>query len=161
MSLFEENDYEYRDTFFLYLKDDQRPTVEQITNLFQQLGPKYEISNLKERDGYFGSVSVKSPQDSSAIDITFVTGEEVLEQIHNMMLDFRTMTLVGDDREKLEKFQQCNSRFDLFHFEFQGNAGGGAENQDFMDPGGLLLVMERLAALTGGVGIDPQSQTFL
>ena len=94
------------------------------------------------------------------MDIAFVTGDEVVEQIQNLILEFRTMTLTGDDREKLENFQQCTARFDVFHFEEQSNESGNSP-VEMIDPGGLLLVIEKLAALTGGVALDPQSQTLL
>lgn len=160
MSLFEDESYIYRDTFFVYLKGDDRPTTEAVADCFKKLGSKYDVGSIREVDGRFGSVTIKSPQDSSAMDIAFVTGEEVIEQIHNLMLEFRTMTLTGDDREKLEKFQQCNARFDVFHFEEQSNSNGSAPDE-MIDPGGLLLVIEKLATLTGGVALDPQSQTLL
>lgn len=160
MSLFEDDTYIYRDTFFVYLKDEDRPTAQAVADCFEKLGSKYEVGETREVDGRFGSVTVKSPQDSSAMDVAFVTGDEVVEQIHNLMLDFRTMTLTGDDREKLENFQQCNARFDVFHFEEQSNSAGNSPDE-MIDPGGLLLVIEKLAQLTGGVALDPQSQTLL
>ncbi len=160
MSLFEDESYIYRDTFFVYLNAEDRPTIEAVASCFEKLGSKYDVENIREVDGRFGSVTVKSPQDSSAMDIAFVTGEEVIEQIHNLMLEFRTMTLTGDDRDKLKKFQQCDARFDVFHFQEQATSEGGAPDE-IIDPGGLLLVIEKLAALTGGVALDPQSQTLL
>ena len=160
MSLFEDEAYIYRDTFFVYLKEENRPATQAAADCFAELGAKYEVGEIRELDGRFGSVTVKSPQDYSAMDIAFVTGEEVTEQIQDLMLEFRTMTLTGDDREKLENFQQCNARFDVFHFEEQSNVGGGGPDE-MIDPGGLLLVIEKLATLTGGVALDPQSQTLL
>jgi hypothetical protein len=160
MSLFEDDSYIYRDTFFIYIQDENRPTVAQVSDCFAQLGSKYEVVGMRERDGKFGSVTIKSPQDSSAMDITYVTGEEVHEQIGELMLEFRTMTLTGDDREKLTAFETCNARFDIFHFEQQsGSADAGPD--EMIDPGGLLLVIERLASLVGGVALDPQSHTIL
>ena len=160
MSLFEDEAYIYRDTFFVYLKDEARPTAQAVAECFEKLGSKYEVGEIREVDDRFGSVTVKSPQDSSAMDIAFVAGDEVVEQIHNLMLEFRTMTLTGDDREKLENFRQCTARFDVFHFEEQSSSGGNSPDE-MIDPGGLLLVIEKLAKLTGGVALDPQSQTLL
>ncbi len=160
MSLFEDDAYLYRDTFFVYFKDENRPTTQAVAECFEKLGAKYDVGEIREIDGRFGSVTVKSPQDYSAMDIAFVTGDEVTEQIQNLILEFRTMTLTGDDREKLESFQQCTARFDVFHFEEQSNESGNSP-VEMIDPGGLLLVIEKLAALTGGVALDPQSQTLL
>ena len=74
------------------------------------------------------------------------------------MNDFRTITLSGDDHKKLKMLDGCNSRFDIYHFEQQSPEGGAEE---MLDPGGLLLVMERLAEVCKGVGLDPQSKTLL
>lgn len=160
MSLFEDESYIYRDTFFVYLKDEDRPSAKAVADCFEKLGAKYDVGEIREVEGRFGSVTIRSPQDSSAMDIAFVKGDEVIEQIHNLMLDFRTMTLTGDDREKLENFQHCTARFDVFHFEEQSSTSGGSP-VEMIDPGGLLLVLEKLAKLTGGVALDPQSQTLL
>ena len=92
------------------------------------------------------------------MDVTYVEGEEVTEQISEMMNEFKLMTLTGDDRKKLEIFQNCDARFDVFHFEQISEA---LEEDEILDPGGLLLVMARLAELCGGVSLDPQSQTLL
>ena len=73
------------------------------------------------------------------------------------MREFRTITLSGDDHKKLKDLSECNARFDIFHFE-QTPDDAGAEAM--LDPGGLLLVMERLASVSQGVGLDPQSKTL-
>ncbi len=157
MSLFEDDKYEYRDTFFIHFKNDDRPTGSEVKACIESLGEKYEFSNLKETDGKFESVTIRSPHDSSAMDIAFVQGQEVLEQVADLMKDFRTITLSGDDHKKLKKLDECDARFDIFHFEFKSNGG----EIEMLDPGGLLLVMERLAAACQGVGLDPQSKTLL
>ncbi len=92
------------------------------------------------------------------MDITFVFGAEVQEQVADLMKDFRTITLSGDDHQKLKKLDSCNARFDIFHFEHKSD---GPPGEEMLDPGGLLLVMERLASVCQGVGLDPQSKTLL
>jgi hypothetical protein len=158
VSLFEDNRFVYRDTFFVYLQDNNRPQLEQVKSALAELGDKYELGNARDNDGKFESITVYSPQDYSAMDITFVRGEEVLEQIKEMMNEFKLMTLSGDDRKKLEIFEKCDVRLDVFHFEQVSEA---QEGDEILDPGGLLLVMESLANLCHGVSLDPQSQTLL
>ena len=92
------------------------------------------------------------------MDVTYLEGEEVIEQVNEMMNDFKLMTLTGDDQKKLMIFQDCDARFDVFHFE---QVAEGQEEDEFLDPGGLLLVMSNLAQLCKGVSLDPQSQTLL
>lgn len=155
MSLFEDENYVYRDTFFIHFENEHRPSGDQIKACIESLGEKYEFNNLREDDGKFESVTIRSPHDSSAMDISFVSGEEVLEQVADLMKDFRTITLSGEDHKKLQKLDQCNARFDIFHFEHK------SDGEELLDPGGLLLVMERLADVCQGVGLDPQSKTLL
>lgn len=158
MSLFEDNRFVYRDTFFVYFQHPHRPTADEVAQVLKKLGDKYEFSSLKSTDGKFESISVHSPQDYSAMDITCIIGEEVREQIKDMMNEFKTMTLTGEDREKLSLFEKCDSRLDVYHFEEVSEA---EEEDEVLDPGGLLLVMGKLARLCHGVGLDPQSQTLL
>ena len=158
MSLFEDNRFVYRDTFFVYLKREDRPHVEQVKEFLAEMGDKYATSNLKDNDGLLDSMTIHSPQDYSAMDVTYLEGEEVIEQVHEMMNDFKLMTLTGEDQKKLTIFQECDARFDVFHFE---QVAEGQEGDEFLDPGGLLLVMSNLAELCKGVSLDPQSQTLL
>ena len=102
MSLFEDETYVYRDTFFVHFQNQNRPTGGQVKAAIASLGDKYELSNLRENDGRFESLTIRSPHDSSAMDITFVQGEEVTEQVKDLMGEFRTITLSGDDHKKTE-----------------------------------------------------------
>ena len=38
MSLFEDDAYLYRDTFFVYFKDENRPTTQAVAECFEKLG---------------------------------------------------------------------------------------------------------------------------
>ncbi|MEZ6113734.1 MAG: hypothetical protein R3C99_22385 [Pirellulaceae bacterium] len=49
---------------------------------------------------------------------------------------------------------------EIFHFE-QMMERGRTRADEYMDPGALLGVLERLAQLCGGVGIDPQSGALM
>ena len=156
VSLFENSEYEYRDTFFVFFDPENRPSSDKVEACIAELGSKYEMENAKSDDGDFESITVKSPYDFSAMDIAYVEGEEVTGQVQELMEEFKTMTLVGDDHKKLGKFKNASARFDIYHFE---QVKG--ESQDFLDPGGLLIVLEKLTDLCDGVGLDPQSHTLM
>ena len=89
------------------------------------------------------------------MDIVYVQGPEVQEQVAEIFQDFKTVTVTGEDRKKLEVLTKSDARFDIFHF---GEVVTGSDDDEILDPGGLLLVLERLAELTQGVSFDPQSQ---
>ena len=157
MSLFEDNRYQYRDTFFIFFEGQHRPDIEKIEACLAELGPRYKTVQRKDQDGAFEALTFVSPYDFSAMDIVSLEGEEVTNQITELMDEFRTMTLTGDESTKLSKLQNCNARFDIFHFE---QVEGGNEEQA-LDPGGLLLVIEKLSELCEGIPLDPQSQSLL
>lgn len=134
-----------------------RPSAARLRECIDGLNEHHEIVDLIEQGGEFVSATIRSPHDSSAMDIIYVEGEEVREQVSDLMSEFKTMTLTGDDLKKLPRLQNCDARFDVFLFE-QSMAPG---DEGMLDPGGLLLVMEQLAEMCDGVGIDPQSKTLL
>lgn len=159
MSLFENEEYEYTDTFFVFFKRENLPKASAVTKAIEELGDRYEFGKMNFRDDDFESLTILSPQDFSAIDIVLDLKAEVATQIEELAGEFRTMTLSGDDRSKLEAFKTCDCRFDLFHFEKQ--VSRTQDPDAFIDPGGLLIVLEKLKSLCGGVGLDPQSHMLL
>lgn len=157
MSLFEDGNFIYRDTFFVLFQAAERPTGEQVRKCIEGLNERHEISDWNESDGRFESMTIRSPHDSSAMDIIFVEGDEVIEQVHELVSEFRTLTLTDDEHTKLRQIKNCDARFDVFLFERTSDSG----DDEMLDPGGLFLVMERLANTCRGVGVDPQSKAIL
>ena len=159
MSLFEDSRFIYRDTFFVFFQQQHRPTLKQMEAMLVGLGSKYEVSSPRESAGKFESITVHSPQDYSAMDIVFIDGEEVRDQIQELKIEFKAMTLTGDDHKKITSLEKCDNRLDVFHFAELSNEED--DEDEILDPGGLLLVLERLAKLCHGVSYDPQSQSLL
>ena len=159
MSLFGDSRYQYRETYFVLFEKANLPDPSKIEAALADLGPRYETVEVKMNGDDFESMTVRSPHDFSAMDITCVEGEEVIAQIQGIQEEFRTITLTGDDVKKLTRLKNFNARFDIFHFEEIGDAG--PTEDEFLDPGGLLLVLEKLAEVCDGVALDPQSQTLM
>lgn len=158
MSLFGDANYQYRDTYFVLFDKSHRPSEKSIQAMIDRLGQKFDASGLRCDNGLLESVTLHSPQDYSAIDIAYVEGEDVSIQINEIREEFRSITVRGDDLEKLKLLKSFNARLDIFHFE---RIVRGAGEDEFIDPGGLLLVMEELAKECQGIGYDPQSQSLL
>jgi hypothetical protein len=159
MSLFEDNRYLYRDTFFVFFSKAKRPSRPEIETMLNKIGSRYRSINMREIDGSFESITIFSPQDHSAMDIVCVEGDDVGEQIHEIMGEFKTMTLTKEDRQRLSELKAMDCRMDIFHFGEVSETD--EEDDDFLDPGGLMAVLEQLAELTNGISYDPQSQSFL
>lgn len=159
MSLFGDQRYQYRETYFILFDKSNLPTPDKIEAALAELGPKYETVETKMAGDGFESMTVRSPHDFSAMDITCVEGDEVVAQIEKIQEEFRTITLTGDDVKKLSRLKSFDARFDIFHFEEIPE--GGLSEDEFLDPGGLLLVLEKLATTCDGVVLDPQSQSLM
>ena len=157
MSLFGDPNFQYRETYFVLLKSDDCPSSEKLIEAIESLGNNFQIVDSKINEGKLESITVDMSEDFAALDVTYVEGDEVLTQVEEIGEELRNMTLQGDELTKLSKIRHCNARFDVFHFERSINT----EADEFIDPGGLLLVLERIASLCDGVSFDPQSQSIL
>lgn len=158
MSTFESDNFRWRETYFVLFDAARRPSLQKVEQTIQRLRDHFELSQAcAEEDGSFESLTVMAPDDYAALDISYVEGEEVVEQVQQLIKDLKTSTLQPGDMEKLARLPKCDGRFDLMHFE-QVLEG---EEDEMLDPTALLLVMEALVKLTGGVGIDPQSGALM
>lgn len=159
MSLFGDRNYQYRDTYFVLFPKANRPTEAKMKSFLRELGSKFETSEVRHSNGQVDSVTLIDPQDFSAMDIAYVEGDDVVSQVGEIREEFRAITVRGDDVEKLKKLNEFDARFDIFHFEQVIDSGD--DEEEYVDPGGLLLVMEKLVQLCHGVGYDPQSQSLI
>lgn len=159
MSLFGDRNYQYRDTYFVLFQKQHRPSETKLKSLLKELGTKFETAEIRHSNGQVDSLTLIDPQDYSAMDIAYVEGDDVVTQIREIREEFRAITVRGDDVEKLKQMKDFDARFDIFHFEQV--VDDGTEEDEYVDPGGLLLVMEKLVQLCHGVGYDPQSQSLI
>jgi len=158
VSLFEDDKYQYRETYFLLFNKNDRPDIPVLESTLHSLGSKYETVNLKENENGFESLTVRSPYDFSAMDITYLEGPDVTAQVTELMDELRTTTLAPDDYSKIAKLENADARFEIYHFE---QVDVASETDEFIDPGGLLIVIDRIAELCNGVGVDPSSNSLM
>ena len=157
MSLFGNDKYQWRETYFVYFHQTDRPLADDVAAALAD--GRSELGEVRaDTDGGFEAITVRSSEDFSAMDIIYVTGDEIAEQIEEVLRSLIKQTLTEDDQHKMNLIGECDARFDIFHFE---EIQAGNEGEEFLDPGALLLVMERLARLCRGVGIDPQSGSLI
>lgn len=164
MSLFENEEYQWRETYFILFEDENRPQADQVNDALKEVDSRYEVRDVRADDeGRFESLTLVSPDDYAAMDISFVTGDEVVEQTSELVNELLKATFTEDEKSAIRSLGDCRCRFDVYHFEQLTFVGrdGESEEDDFMDPGALLTVMERIAELCDGVVIDPQANTIL
>ena len=162
MSLFENDRYQWRETFFVLFEERNRPSLTVVRNLLKQLGKSFELDSVRESESdQFESLSVLFHEDFSAMDLTYVTGEDIEAQREELKDMFDVGDLLPDEEEKLDYLPKCDVRYDVYHFEQVMSADEGEGEDELLDPGGLLLLLGHLAERCKGVAIDPQSGTFV
>ena len=161
MSLFEDNQYEWRETFFVLFNSARRPTTKQVKLALTRLGPHYQATDLRsDADDFFESVTLISPDDYAAMDINCIVGEEIVEQGTDLMEKMKAASPDAEELKQINRLRGCDARFDIYHFEQVINVDE-EEEPDVMDPGSLLIVLEGLTELCDGIGVDPQTETLV
>ncbi len=161
MSTFENHEYKWRETYFVLFPIERRPTLEKVQRKLKTLSSRFEFVNAEADDkGLFVSLTVRSPQDYAAMDISYESGEEVTEQVAVLRQEMKG-TIDADDRPKFAQIAKCDAKFDILHFEQTSDPSGDDDENEMLDPSALLSVLDALVELTGGVGIDPQSGSLM
>lgn len=155
---------EWRDTYFILFQESGRPTLTQVEAALSDAGRNLTLENLEaDEDGLFASLLVQAPEDHSALEISYESGDAVIEQSAALAKQLKGEATA----EQLKKLLRADARLDVMHFErvnAEEEFGGGDGDEEFgdpVDPASLLNVVEALAKLTKGLPIDPASGAIL
>jgi hypothetical protein len=161
MSMFEDSRYHWRETYFVLFDAKKRPKLKTVSKAITTLSQRYALTNLNaDEQELIDSLTLISPDDFAALDVCYISGEEVLEQSEELIRELKKTDVPPPLPWK--QIQQFDGRFDVLHFEqVQEEMDDDFDEEDALDPSALLLVLNALAKLTGGVAIDPQAGTFL
>lgn len=160
-----EDQLEWRDTYFILFQRSDRPTLTQVEAAITEASRRLKLENLEaDDDGMFESVLVQAPQDNAALEISYETGDAVIQQSADL-----AKQLKGDLKAKeLKQMLKADARLDVMLFERVRETEFGADEDDdedwetgSLDPSSLLNVVDALAKLTGGLPIDPASGAIL
>jgi hypothetical protein len=163
MSLFENDQYQWRETYFVLFEEARRPRAETLVEALDRSGGGLQLGEVRaDGQGLVESLTIRSPDDYSAMDISYVSGDEVIDQVAELAEELKGAGDSDAERTLLARLAKCSGRLDVYHFE--QTVGHGSEDDDgddLMDPGALLTILDRLATLCDGVVIDPQSGILL
>jgi hypothetical protein len=139
----------------------RRPTLSAIKKTLSSLDDRYVLVHAHgDPKGRFESIGLLSPDDFAAIDISYMSGDEVLEQGAELYDEIQR-GLSPAERKNLKRICKYDGRFDVLHFERVPEPDESEGDDDLLDPGAVLIVLEALARLTEGVAVDPQSGTVV
>ena len=145
MSLFGDDRFQWRETYFVLFRERDRPAAATAVDALSGGDGRFLVTDVRaDRNGRLESLTLTSPDDFAAMDISYVSGEEVTEQVAELAHEMSETAATPDELEKLKRLAKCDARFDIFHFEQRTNDGDSDEDE-FLDPAALLIVMDRLA----------------
>src|SRR5262245_39280560 len=102
MSTFQSDRYQWRETYFVLFAAAKRPTFEQMSRKLARLRGHFQLTDGQaDEGGMFESLTVLSPDDFAALDISYVSGEEVCEQGAALADEMKSSE--GVDRAKLAR----------------------------------------------------------
>ncbi len=71
MSLFENDEYQWRETYFVLFDAARLPSAPVIEDLLRNLNKNYELRDIRSSDdGRFESLTLFSPDDYAAMDLS-------------------------------------------------------------------------------------------
>jgi hypothetical protein len=161
MSLFADSRYQWRETYFVLFDHQHRPKAADVKRVLAELGPRIEVHALTAGPhGYLESMTVLSHADAAGMDVTYVEGEEVKEQIVQLRQQWKSKQAGIREKPHLARALHADARFDIYHFEEISDLPD-EEDDGPLDPGTLLLVLNKLARLCHGEALDPQTGELL
>jgi len=170
----------WRETYFILFPQGQRPTMQQVERALSSADARLQLENLASSDdGMFQSMLVESPEDHAAVEVSYETGEAVIEQ----NLEWAKQLQRQLPASQLQHLMTADSRLDVAHFERlpasstaqkPPEASDPWQDEDYvaedfgddldaapelgmLDPTCLLTVVETLKSLTRGLAFDPAS----
>ncbi|MBN2476492.1 MAG: hypothetical protein JXB62_17895 [Pirellulales bacterium] len=163
MSMFEDSQYRWRETYFVLFQSSNRPVLETVKKALAELSDQYTLTNLKADDsGLCESLTLLSPDDFAALDVCYTGGVEVLEQGAELADEMRLTACDAGPADVLQRIKQSDGRFDVLHFERVPEFPEEEDaDEEMLDPTALILVLGALAKITGGIAVDPQAGTVL
>ncbi len=163
MSLFEDPRYIWRETYFVVFPRSQRPDHRAARRLLDRLARDYEVTQERlDAQGRIESFTLKDPSGSSAMDVCYVTGSDVTEQLEEFARDLTSAPISETDAQRLKTLQSCDARFEVFHFERRDLSDSAEDDEEeWLDPAALFDVLRILRQACHGLAIDPQSGTFV
>src|SRR3954463_9410359 len=108
------DELEWRDTYFVLFKEADRPTLTQVEAAITESSKRLKLENLEaDEDGMFESLLVQVPQDNAALEISYETGEAVIQQSAELAKQLKDE--LGP--KHLKQMIKADARLDVMFFE--------------------------------------------
>ena len=117
MTLFNDERYDWRETYFVYFESAHRPKLTEIRRSLRMHAPFLDVLDTKtEQDGRIIEMTIASYEDHAALEIVYREGEDILTEAQNLALSLKEEA-VPEELLKLHIISQYTTRLDVHHFE--------------------------------------------
>ena len=117
MTLFEDDRYDWRETYFVYFESSHRPKLPEVRRALQTYATFFNILNSKsEANGNLVEMTIASYEDHAALEIIYREGNDILTEAKHLARSLKKGA-TPEEHAKLQKIIQCRARFDVHHFE--------------------------------------------
>jgi len=117
MTFFDDDRYDWRETYFVYFESSHRPKLPEVRHALKTHTPLLEVLDSKaDANENLIAITIASYEDHAALEITYREGNEILAEAKHL---FHTLKKEASAKElsQLGKIVQCPTRFDVHHFE--------------------------------------------
>lgn len=150
---------QWRDTYFVWFAAKKRPALKKVADVLKALPERFELKYPEQDDaGKFESITLTAPRDQVTLEISYIAGEEMLEQALTLAEEIKENGETSSDR--LARLASCDARFEIVQYETvneDDEPEPGDDPDEMFDPGIVLIVLAALVKIVDGIGVDPQS----
>lgn len=154
----DDREFRWIETYFIMFPSARRPSLAEVQQALEQIGDHFQIgSPLADNGGAFESITLTAHDQGVAVEVSYDQGEEVSAQA----IDWAKQMQHEAESSQLQQLMTADARLDVMHFEEVRTAPAEGEFDDLTDPGTLLLAIDALVELTGGLPVDPSTGAIM
>jgi hypothetical protein len=117
MSLFNDERYTWRETYFVLFDPAKRPRLSDVRRELRHVAGTLTILNDKaELNGNLTSMTVASYEDHAALEIVYHEGNSVPNEI-GLLAEILEKGCTAKEKEQLQKAKKYRAKFEILHFE--------------------------------------------
>ena len=118
MSMFEDDRYCWRETYLVMLDRLKHPKTSEVVQGLKKLKGRIEIGNTQSNaSGLLESLVVISPNDSSAVELQYREGSDVILQFDSLADELERHDPAVGERKKIARAREFSAKIELLHFE--------------------------------------------
>ena len=117
MTLFDDNRYDWRETYFVYFESSHRPKLSEVRRALRMYAPFISTLDYKtEPDGSLAAMTIASYEDHAALEIVYREGDNVAAEARQLAHSLKE-DASKEECLKLQKIVRYKTRLDVHHFE--------------------------------------------